>query len=297
MTKISALKYLKKTIWFLFSALFFAAALLFDIRDHTAKINPSIHQKIQVEFSRQTAELEKQLENAIAKTKKPTADKTGFLFHIYINNDLVSWNTTQMPTETYLTSPKPKQGIYKLKNGHYYICSKVKGDTIIQGSILIQSDYQIENEYLENTFNTSIYNGPATIVVSKTGSYSIKDNKGKHIFYIKNKPKPNSYAANSNITFVLLVLSCVFLLFGLYFLTKNKPIYSLFSLVILIAIRIIALYYLPIEIFHNQEYQSANLFALNSLFPNILSLLVNTGIIIYGTFILFNWGIKIKNKP
>jgi two-component system, NtrC family, nitrogen regulation sensor histidine kinase NtrY len=296
LTKISALKYLKKTIWFLFSALFFAAALLFDIRDHTAKINPSIHQKIQVEFSRQTAELEKQLENAIAKTKKPTADKTGFLFHIYINNDLVSWNTTQMPTETYLTSPKPKQGIYKLKNGHYYICSKVKGDTIIQGSILIQSDYQIENEYLENTFNTSIYNGPATIVVSKTGSYSIKDNKGKHIFYIKNNPNPNSFAANSNITFVLLVLSCVFLLFGLYFLTRNNPIYSVFSLIILIAIRVFVLYYLPTDIFHNQEYQSANLFALNGLFPNILSLLVNTSVIIYGSFILFNLGTQIKNR-
>jgi signal transduction histidine kinase len=297
LTKITVLKYLKKTSWFLFSALFFAAALLFDIRDNTTKINHSIHQKTQLEFSHQAAELEKQLDNAIANTQKIPADKTGFLFHTYINKDLVSWNTTQMPTEAHLTSSKPKQGIYKLKNGYYYICSKVKGDTIIQGSILIQSDYQIENEYLENTFNTLIYNGPATIVLSKTGSYSIKDNKGKHIFYIKNNPIPNSFAENGNITFVLLVLSFAFLLFGLYFLTKNNPIYSLFSLIILIAIRIFVFYYLPIDIFHNQEYQSANLFALNGLFPNILSLLVNISIIIYGIFILFNWGIKIKNRP
>ena len=145
MTKITVLKYLKKTSWFLFSALFFAAAFLFDIRDNTTKINQTIHQKIQDEFSLQVAELEKQLYNAIANPKKPTADKTGFLIHTYINKDLVSWNTTQMPTESHLTSPKPKQGIYKLKNVYYYIISKVKGDTIIQGSILIQSDYQIEN--------------------------------------------------------------------------------------------------------------------------------------------------------
>ena len=180
MTKITVLKYLKKTSWFLFSALFFAAALLFDIRDNTTKINHAIHQKIQVEFSHQVAELEKQLDDAIANTKKPKVNKTGFLFHTYINKELVSWNTTQMPTEAHLTSLKPKQGIYKLKNGYYYICSKVKGDTIIQGSILIQHDYQIENEYLENTFNTSLYNGPATIILSKTGTYSIKDNKDNH---------------------------------------------------------------------------------------------------------------------
>ena len=296
MIKTTVLKYLKKTSWFLFSALFFAAALLFDIRDNTTKINQTIHQKIQDEFSFQLAELEKQLDNAIANKKKLTADKTSFFFHTYINKDLVSWNTTQMPTESHLTSAKPKQGIYKLKNGYYYICSKVKGDTIIQGSILIQSDYQIENEYLENTFNTSIYNGPATIVLSKTGSYSIKDNKGKHIFYIKDNPNPNSFAENGNITFVLLVLSSAFLLFGLYFLTRNNLIYSLLSLIILIATRIFVLYYLPTDIFHNQEYQSANLFALNGLFPNILSLLVNTSVIIYGSFILFNLGTQIKNK-
>ena len=119
MTKITVLKYLKKTSWFLFSALFFAAALLIDIRDNTTKINHSIHQKIQLEFSHQAAELEKQLDNVIANTQKIPANKTGFLYHTYINKDLVSWNTTQMPTEEHLTSSKPKQGIYKLKNGYY----------------------------------------------------------------------------------------------------------------------------------------------------------------------------------
>ena len=124
--------------------------------------------------------------------------------------------------------------------------------------------------YLENEFNTSIYDGVSPITISKKSPHLILDKKGQPAFYIGAITHPNSFTEHSNTTFIFLIFSFISILLGLYFITRAHHYFALLSFITLLIIRYLFIYYLPINFFSNQEYQSASLFPFNSLSPNIL---------------------------
>lgn len=282
----------KKAIWFLLATISFFTAIAIDRLDNKTQLTPAVQQKIQVSFLNQINALEKQVDKVlngqIQKEVKNLPTKTPFFLHIFQNNELVYWNTNQLPTSSNLSNNEIKNGVYKLSNGYYYIYSGIKNELIIQGSLLLQSSYELENEYLENEFNRSIYNGVCPITITKKSPYSIRDKKGRSAFFISNRTKSNPFTDHSNITFIFLIFSFISFLLGLYFITRGHHYPALISFFALIIIRYLAIYYIPINLFSNQEYQSASLFPFNTLFPTILGLTLNIGIFIYGFFIIVN---------
>ena len=282
----------KKAIWFLLAVISFFTAITIDRLDNKTQITPVVQQKIQVSFLNHINDLEKQvdklLKGPIQKEVKNLPTKTNFFLHIFQNNELVYWNTNQLPTSSNLSNDEIKNGVYKLSNGYYYIYSKIKDELIVQGSLLLQSSYELENEYLENEFNRSIYDGVCPITITKKSPYSIHDNKGKPAFFISNRTQSNPFTDHSNITFIFLMFSLISFLLGLYFITRGHHYPALISFFVLILIRYLAIYYVPINLFSNQEYQSASLFPFNTLFPTILALTLNIGILIYGFFVIVN---------
>ena len=180
--------YFFKIIWFLPAALFLIASLAIDGYDNAPQLNPQVHKKMQATLLQKITALENQV-NGFAKAKKKDniklfKPKPDCFLHIYKNNELVYWNTNQLPISATINPNEIKNGVFKLSNGHYYIFSKKINNIVFQGSFLIQSEYEIENEYLTNTFNSSIYDGKAHLAITKKSTYSIKDKYKNHLFYI-----------------------------------------------------------------------------------------------------------------
>jgi signal transduction histidine kinase len=290
----------KKAIWFLLATISFFTAIGIDRLDNNTQITPVVQQKIQVSFLNHIKDLEKQvdklLKGPIQQEVKNLPTKTNFFLHIFQNNELVYWNTNQLPISSNLSNEEIKNGVYKLSNGYYYIYSCIKDELIVQGSLLLQSSYELENEYLENEFNRSIYDGVCPITITKKSTHSIHDNKGKPAFFISNTTQSNPFTDHSNTTFIFLMFSFIAFLLGLYFITRGHHYPALISFFLLILIRYLAIYYVPINLFSNQEYQSASLFPFNTLFPTILGLTLNIGILIYGFFVIVNIVNTRKNK-
>ncbi len=282
----------KKAIWFLLATISFFTAIAIDRRDNKTQLTPAVQQKIQVSFLNQINALEKQVDKVlngqIQKEVKNLPTNPPFFLHIFQNNELVYWNTNQLPTSSNLSNNEIKNGVYKLSNGYYYIYSGIKNELIIQGSLLLQSSYELENEYLQNVFNPAIYDGVCPITITKKSPYSIRDKKGRTAFFISSTNQSNPFTDHSNITFIFLIFSFISFLLGLYFITRGHHYLALISFFALIIIRYLAIYYIPINLFSNQEYQSASLFPFNTLFPTILGLTLNIGILIYGFFIIVN---------
>jgi signal transduction histidine kinase len=289
----------KKAIWFLLAGISFFTAIAIDRYDNKTQITPAIHQQIQGSFITHITDLEKQVDTLInqqthqERVKSPPT-KSDFFIHIFKKDSLIYWNTNQMPIAPTISSSEIKNGIYKLSNGYYYIYSRTKDEIIVQGSLLLQSSYEIENEYLENVFNKSIYKGSCDVVISPQGRCEITDKKGVHAFFISTTTPSNPFTDHSNLTFLLLSFSFISLLLGLYIITKRQSYFAVITFLTLIFIRYLAIYYIPINLFSNQEYQSASLFPFNNLSPNILGFIINVGILIYGFFVLLNV-VKIKN--
>ena len=292
--------YFYKIIWFLLAGLFLMASLAVDSYDNAPQLSPQVHKKIQATLLHKISELENQV-NEFAKAKKrdnrnPFKPKSDCFLHIYKNNELVYWNTNQLPISATINHNEIKNGVFKLSNGYYYIFSKKINNLVFQGSFLIQSEYEIENEYLTNTFNSSIYDGKAHLAITQKSPYSIKDKSKNHLFYITSKVIPNTFASNSTLTFVLLFGSYVCFLIGLYRLTKNRHLSAFFSFLGLLIIRLACIYYLPLTIYHNQSFQSASLFPFNNWFPTILGLILNLGIFIFGFLAVLNFVNSRKQK-
>jgi len=282
----------KKAIWFLLAPIFFFTAITIDRRDNNTQITPVVQQEIQTSFLNHITTLEKQVNNVLneqtqKKSFQPPNSPTFFL-HVFQKNELVYWNTNQLPISSKISNNEIRNGIYKLSNGYYYIYSSIKEDLIVQGALLLQSSYELENEYLEKEFNTSIYDGLCPITISKKSPYLILDKKGHPAFYIGAAIHPNSFTEHSNATFIFLIFSFISILLGLYFITRAHHYFALLSFFALLIIRYLSIYYIPINFFSNQEYQSASLFPFNSLSPNILGFILNTGILIYGLYVLIN---------
>ena len=215
--------YFFKIIWFLPAALFLIASLAIDGYDNAPQLNPQVHKKMQATLLQKISALENQV-NGFAKAKKkdnikPFKPKPDCFLHIYKNNELVYWNTNQLPISATINPNEIKNGVFKLSNGYYYIFSKKINNIVFQGSFLIQSEYEIENEYLTNTFNSSIYDGKAHLAITKKSTYSIKDKYKNHLFYITSKSSPNTFASNSTLTFVLLFGSKYF---DMHYVIQNK---------------------------------------------------------------------------
>ncbi len=291
----------KKAIWFFLAVISFFTAISIDHYDNKTQITPAIQQQIQGSFLTHITALENQVDAVITQQTpkarvKSNLTKNSFFLHVFQKNELVYWNTNQLPIASTISSSEIKNGIYKLSNGYYYIYSRKKDEIIVQGSLLLQSSYELENEYLENVFNTSIYKGVCPITICPKSNYLIHNKKGAPAFYITNPNQTNSFASHSNTTFLFLILSFISLLLGFYVITKVRPYSAFITFLTLLLIRYLAIYYIPITIFSNQEYQSASLFPFNTLFPNILGLILNMGILIYGFFIIVNSINALKKK-
>lgn len=294
MIKTKSVIRLKKWGWFFLSIVLFISALLIDKYDNSKQLTPAIHQRIQHSFDLTQNEMEKEVDELVNSVSKSvnhhvSFSKTPFFLHVYRNNQLIYWNTNQIPVETRIKSNEIKNGFYNLANGYYYIISKKKNGFLVQCAFLVQSIYQLENEYLTNDFSSSIYDGPIKLAVSSKGFFSIKDKNSRHLFYIIQLIETGAHALNTRLTFVLLLLALGSFFCALYFLIKKNQFYGALAFFVLLTLRFLSFYFFSFTIFQNQEFQSVTLFPFNKFFPTILALFVNIGILIFGYLILLKF--------
>ena len=132
----------KKAIWFVLATISFFTAIAIDRLDNKTQITPGVQQEIQTSFLNHITNLEKQVDNVLneqtqKKSLQPPSNPSFFL-HIFQKNELVYWNTNQMPISSKISNNEIKNGIYKLSNGYYYIYSSIKEDFIVQGALLLR---------------------------------------------------------------------------------------------------------------------------------------------------------------
>ena len=255
---------------FLLSFIFFSGVVILIFNSKEKKFN---NLKFQQTFNQVQLKL-----NASAKAlikhepsfQNPT--KSDFLVHLFKGDSLIYWNTNKIPVPKFTSIQFPSNGIIHLQNGWYFTVLKQKKNLKIAVAIELKTQYNYENDFLENHSNTSLNAAEFDISLNQEDGYKIKDLNGKYLFSVIPIQKPNQ---ENPILLLFFICGIISLLIGLY-QRFAKRFVSLFLL--LIGIGVFRALIFPFDfhlLFGNQAFLSAELFGYNLYFSTFLDFCLN----------------------
>ena len=151
-------------------------------------------------------------------------EKQGFAFFLYKNDSLKAWSTQNIDPPKENVASLQHRRVVAIGDGYYTPCYVAKGDTAWLGLALVQYDYDIENEYLINSFHDSYgIDENIPLVMTKT-YYNVYDENDEFLFGLDF----SSYRPHLSTRECV----CLFLVFFLWLLLLNTLLRRLFRVVI-----------------------------------------------------------------
>jgi len=257
--------------------------------------------KIETNF--QSYELEgkkilEQLTNDLAKGINPQkidVESKNHFIHIYKNDSLIKWNTNKVPISQFEELNFPTNGLFKGRNGWYYVQTKQNNEYTTAVSFIIRNEYSYQNEYLKNEFVTP-FKGPFIdhLSLDESSGFPIYNQHKNYIFSIiidKHQPLTEYEAFN----LALLIFIAIF--YALWILGKIVHINSKliwFYPIIILLVRWLSINYNWFYILNDSELYKASLYGTSTLFPNLFEYFVNVICIFHIVYFIYN---KAKTSP
>jgi len=194
----------------------------------------------------------------------------------------------------------------KESNGYYEVIRKSEGDFSVIFFIPVKLDYEIQNQYLKNTFATDLIKESNLDIADFTDKnvYEVHSSNGTYLFWVKLK------AAEVNLTFfyyelaiwVLTLLCLCILMHNIcsYIAGKGYAFLSLLVLAVFIAsIRFVNLYYgWPDISHHNLRIFDPKLYGSSTVYPSLGDLCINIFFVCWFVVFLYNQRKKLlKRSP
>jgi signal transduction histidine kinase len=228
-------------------------------------------------------------------------------FFIYKNDKPVYWSSNNLLPENinYLSNESLQFINYKgnLMLGYSIEYSNTQRDQFKIFSILpLYTKYNISNRYLQSKLNQSIFSNHSNITIGAAGSLPspiLIDGKEIFSIYISDSESQNSRFSifyKATLYFGLFLI----LLFGVLnlknsFLKKKFNTQIFFTLLLLVALRGLALLWeFPYEYFPSNLFDSRN-FASSFISPSIGDYLINTILFAFIGFVLFYYAPRFKS--
>lgn len=276
---------------FLLSFVFFSGVIFLLLKASNKQFNPT-------GFQNKINQLDERLNiyaDALLKEQPSFQNpaKSDFLVHLFKGDSLVYWNTNKIPVSKFTSIQFPADGINHLQNGWYFTVIKQKAKLKIAVTFELKTQYNYENEFLENHSNAKLSDVAFDLSLNQQEGYTIKDQTGKFLFSVVPDAKQN--LDNS---FLLLFLICglVSLFFGLYQLFYKDFFALLFLLIGTILFRVIIFTFDFHLLFGNQTFLSAELFGFNGYFSTFLDFCLN-GIFGAMAFLIIIQLFNLKKTP
>ncbi len=219
--------------------------------------------------------------NNLCRENHYSKDRTVFLF--YKNNTLHYWSSNRVPVSNIFDSVFLSKNFALLKNGWYQIYCVSKLDYKIVGLSLVKNNYPYENQYLDNSYESS-YNLSENVKISfEKGKYNIYNSSNKFLYSINiDEVEQKSDFATIRILFfyllhfVFLILSFQLLVLKRISSLKIRNICSSFVVISIIAFRLFSfIYKFPANIYQTKLF-SPIYYASSFWLPSLGDLLINS---------------------
>lgn len=149
--------------------------------------------------------------------------KQGFAFFLYKNDSLKAWSTQNIDPPKNNAEALQHQRVVAVGDGYYTPCYIAKGDTAWLGLALVQYNYDIENEYLVNSFHDSYGIDENIKLVPDKTYYNVYDQDNNFLFGLDfSNYRPRLTTQESVF---------LFLIFLVWLLLLNTLLYRLFRVI------------------------------------------------------------------
>lgn len=214
---------------------------------------------------------------------------------IYQKEKIKYWSKSSVIPDVDHLKLKEGNNFRKLDNGWYIIQQKTNGNSKILNLLTVYKEYNYQNEYLTNKYNSKLGVKDYIEINSfvKNKGFIIKDLSGKSLFSISiNVEKYNANPSTIIIIGWLLIFIFSYLTvngFAKYLWYKGETIASiLFLLVVIVIARTTSMYWdLPSAIYQLPVF-SPEKYASNFLFPSLGDLIINLLLIHWLVYFLFD---------
>jgi len=238
-------------------------------------------------FLQQEKNLQQQAKNALETFEKKgnVLAQNGYTIHIYRNEDLIKWNTNQLPLSNIKKTDFPTNGLVKLSNGWYYAACAKKNDLLCCASFSILKEYSYSNEFIQPVANPLFGKNPFLISTDRNQGFPIYNLSHTYCFSIIGLTE-HSFQNNAYIL-PLILIGLVSFLFGIYTIVEKQKQGRWMFLVGLLFLRIIA-FEIPLTIFFPQaHFLDAKWFAYTEWFPSFYDFCINCVFISFGILTIF----------
>lgn len=291
--------------------LFFVSFLLLGILAEMYVLNGGIRQQDIKRFTRtlhhKQDKIEKIISSTAAKLEKLDDESIGTVFSalksnnelfehkelsvlVTKNDQLVYWSDHVVGFANEISNAD--EGYVRLPNGWFVLHRETMGEYTINGLVLIKYDYNIENEYLQNTFARGFHlpDDFEILFYTNESSFPIYDKKNSFLFSIQPSGILPCIYSDLYIPVVIYLIALIFLFVVLYrlnthYLHRHREIKLLLLLFFLLGLySLMNLTQLPQSVYMLKLF-SPNYFAYSSYWTSLGEFLVFTIFILY-------WGIN-----
>jgi len=219
----------------------------------------------------------------------------GIILLIYENNKLAYWSDNSIPVIEYFETTEFEEKVKFYGNGWYEVQTREFSNLILIGLSRIKNEYNFENEYLRNEFQTD-YKIPkeVEILFDPDADNKVFDREGDYLFTL-------SYPAQfepheSDIVFLTLIylLAFVFIIVATYSaylkilaFYKWKYLLLIGFIVDILIIRFLIFYFELPSILYASKLFSPALFANSMLLPSLGDFIVNAIVLLVISFVIY----------
>lgn len=234
--------------------------------------------------------------------------KDGIVIIVYENDSLKFWSDNSVPFEHVNNAEIIDNNVNILGNGWYFSREICTDNICIIGLVLIKSNFQYQNQYLENKFQNDFNISDETLIYLQEDDYNVLSSSGK--FLLSLVFDPDTQINESRVLLILvfyivglmLLSSCLLLThkkFNIY--NNSNTLYVLLFIVDLIIIRSIVFYFEIPRILYSSKLFKPDFYASSELLPSLGDLLLNTIVVLIISFVIYKefsgkFLEKVKNK-
>jgi signal transduction histidine kinase len=231
--------------------------------------------------------------------QKKTLPVGGSVF-VFSKNDIVFWSDNKCPVDSINYKSLVDGSINRIGNGYYFVnkVTSADKDCHIVYCLFIRYDFNIQNQYLENDYNSNLQLcSHHEFAITELPNTIAINYDGKPLFYIS-KVDNNDAHNKSIIVFILYLFAYLLLNVALIDLTfvlgKRNAYAGILSVVALFAVRYLMILYSYPEAFYNTDYFGPKYYASSSLLNSPLDLFF--GVLCLLAFMVHLYSLVIKEK-
>jgi len=209
-------------------------------------------------------------------------EHSSLYLHVFSGDSLIYWNTNRVPIRQFADIHFPSDGILHLQNGWYYAKVFKQNEITVCASFLVREEYAYENKNLKNQFTDELQLPFSGQISLEKEDYPIFDKHGNFLFSLIPDDVQTISSTSSLWIAILFLVFLSSLLWLLYLqLTIRTPVFTFFSVVLIVFLRFLSLKYNWIAPLQDLEILQPNLYASNEFFPTFLDYLINCVLILF----------------